>query len=174
MSDLCRRNIRDPPFALILESNKNTYFLVLVCFVWGSRNEKLFSFLKTVIGKLWLISRKMCFRNTINRVYFSCKHNTIELLSLKGIEYFFSPDLRQPYFRAHHRPDRVRYNIQEHLFSLSFFCLLLFLTKQSSNTIDELGRYDLPMMFGITVMFFSTLMFACGRWETSMTAQLWQ
>ena len=87
MSDLCRRNIRDPPFALILESNKNTYFLVWVCFVWGSRNEKLFSFLKTVIGKLWLISRKMCFRNTINRVYFSCKHNTIELLSLKGIEF---------------------------------------------------------------------------------------
>ena len=87
MSDLCRRNIRDPPFALILESNKNTYFLVWVCFVWGSRNEKLFSFLKTVIGKLWLISRKMCFRNTINRVYFSCKHNTIELLSSKGIEF---------------------------------------------------------------------------------------
>ena len=88
------------------------------------------------------------------------------------LEYFFSPDLRQPYFRAHHRPDRVRYNIQEHLFSLSFFCLLLFLIKQSSTTIDELGRYDLPMMFGITVMFFSTLMFACGRWETSMTVQL--
>ena len=63
-------------------------FLVLVCFVWGSRNErKLFSFLETVIGKLWLISRKMCFRNTINTVYFSRKHNTIELLRLKGIEY---------------------------------------------------------------------------------------
>ena len=32
--------------------------------------------------------------------------------------------------------------------------------------MTEIVRYDLPMMFGITVMFFSTLMFACGRWKT--------
>ena len=76
------------PLLLFYKVTKINIFLVLDCFVWGSRNErKLFSFLKTVIGKLWLISRKMCFRNTINTVYFSRKHNPIELLSLKEIEF---------------------------------------------------------------------------------------
>merc|ERR1719458_1904776 len=37
----------------------------------------------------------------------------------------------------------------------------IFVNPISGHIIDRIG-YDLPMMFGITVMFFSTLMFACG------------
>ena len=37
----------------------------------------------------------------------------------------------------------------------------IFINPISGHIIDKIG-YDLPMMFGITVMFFSTLMFACG------------
>lgn len=37
----------------------------------------------------------------------------------------------------------------------------IFVNPISGAIIDRIG-YDLPMMFGLTVMFFSTLMFACG------------
>lgn len=37
----------------------------------------------------------------------------------------------------------------------------IFINPISGHIIDRIG-YDIPMMFGITVMFFSTLMFACG------------
>merc|ERR1719336_2432838 len=37
----------------------------------------------------------------------------------------------------------------------------IYVNPISGHIIDRIG-YDLPMMFGITVMFFSTLMFACG------------
>jgi len=37
----------------------------------------------------------------------------------------------------------------------------IFVNPLSGYIIDRIG-YDLPMMFGLTVMFFSTLLFACG------------
>ncbi|XP_023345498.1 vesicular acetylcholine transporter isoform X2 [Eurytemora carolleeae] len=37
----------------------------------------------------------------------------------------------------------------------------IFINPISGTVIDRIG-YDLPMMFGLTVMFFSTLLFACG------------
>ncbi len=37
----------------------------------------------------------------------------------------------------------------------------IFINPISGTIIDRIG-YDLPMMFGLTVMFFSTLLFACG------------
>jgi len=38
----------------------------------------------------------------------------------------------------------------------------IFVNPLSGAIIDRIG-YDLPMMFGLTIMFFSTLMFACGN-----------
>ena len=37
----------------------------------------------------------------------------------------------------------------------------IFVNPISGTIIDRIG-YDLPMMFGLTVMFFSTLLFAVG------------
>ncbi|CAB4057591.1 SLC18A3 [Lepeophtheirus salmonis] len=37
----------------------------------------------------------------------------------------------------------------------------IFINPISGTIIDKVG-YDLPMMFGLTIMFFSTLLFACG------------
>ncbi len=37
----------------------------------------------------------------------------------------------------------------------------IFINPISGTIIDKIG-YDLPMMFGLTIMFFSTLLFACG------------
>ena len=42
------------------------------------------------------------------------------------------------------------------------FLFQIFVNPISGTIIDRIG-YDLPMMFGLTVMFFSTLLFACGR-----------